>query len=232
MVDNVLALQEIDLRIRQLQQEITDIPARKKREEDRLATHKQAVELADKNLKLKMAEIKKQELDVDACNQNIAKLRTQQMSLKTNKEFKAIEDEVTAIRRKISGLEEQELVIMEDVENKRKSLQTAQAELQKEADLVKNDMQVYEDRLTAVQKQIADEVAIRELAAKSVEAGWLSVYNRIFKAKDKALVPVEPMEEGRSGCGGCHFQLSPATVHDAKRHINMVSCDYCGRLLY
>jgi predicted nucleic acid-binding Zn-ribbon protein len=33
-------------------------------------------------------------------------------------------------------------------------------------------------------------------------------------------------------CGGCHLNLPPQVVHNAKTGGSLTSCDYCGRILY
>jgi predicted nucleic acid-binding Zn-ribbon protein len=50
----------------------------------------------------------------------------------------------------------------------------------------------------------------------------------VFKhTGDFGLVPVDS-----GSCGGCHMKLPPQLVQDAKRGTAMISCSYCGRILY
>ena len=65
-------------------------------------------------------------------------------------------------------------------------------------------------------------------AAGDVEATWLNTYERILKSKGNiALVPLE-----NNVCGGCHMTLPYQLKQDAKRQEDIVSCNYCGRMLY
>ena len=56
---------------------------------------------------------------------------------------------------------------------------------------------------------------------------WLDRYDQVFGRKDKALVPIQD-----GVCSGCHMKLPPYIIHDAKKRAEMVSCEFCGRLLY
>ena len=106
LIDKLLILQEKDIQIRQMSKELKDIPARKKEEEARLDGHRGAVAEAKEAMKAKQAGLKKSEGDAEALREKIRKLRQQQMELKTNKEFKTMEEEIKGVEAQILKLED------------------------------------------------------------------------------------------------------------------------------
>lgn len=227
MVEQVLALQELDIRIRELERELADIPARKKAEEERLRSHKEAVAGGENSLKQQQAGIRELELESASNKEKILKLRQQQMQVKTNKEFKAFEAEIATLESRIRGIEDKELVLMEQadaargtVAEKKKSLETEQGALNVEL--------MNWDARTAEVKGVLDGLRKERLSVVShVAQDWLAVYERIFKRKDRAMVAVED-----GICGGCHMKLPPYVIHTVRRKTGMVFCDFCGRMLY
>jgi uncharacterized protein len=226
-IESLVRLQQADLKIRAMQKEVNDIPARKKREQERLEEHKKQVADQSQNLKHLQSELKKLELEGEARRERIRKLRQQQMELKTNKEFRTIESEVATVEKEILGLEDQQLVLMDQLEIAKGQLKEKEKALGEEESAVKRDMSVWDQRGAELTKELAVERGLRAELVKAVDAAWLAPYERIFEKKDRAIVPVED-----GICGGCHMKLPPFVAHAARKQQNVVMCDFCGRMLY
>lgn len=227
IIDKLLSLQEIDCQIRDLEKELKDIPARQSEEESRLKAHTEALAKAEEALKHTMAELKVLELEGHTRQEKISKLRTQQLDLKTNKEFKAIETEIKAIADSITALEDQELGIMERIEAGKAGVKTSKTELEAERAAIQKDVKVFDDRKQSIEAELEGLRARRGEAAKLVDPKWRQEYERIFPKKGKGLVAIE---EGV--CGGCHMMLAPYVYHAAKKMDAIVICEFCGRMLY
>ena len=226
-VEQLREVQETDIRIRDLERELHDIPARKEEEQSRIHEHRAALDRAEEELKKVMAQVKEQEVEVDSRRDKIGKLRTQQMELKTNKEFQAMDHEIKAVEREIKGLEDRELVLMEQQENARKEIESARERLKEEEILVAADVENWGRRLTEIDGQMDGLKEERARRAEGLDLELLGRYESIFARKQIALVPVEG-----GVCGGCHLKLPPYILHAARKHEDMVVCDFCGRLLY
>jgi len=228
VIDELLAVQERDLRILRIDKELEDIPARKENELTRLNEHKEALKAAEEALKLSQAKVKELELATSAKQEQIAKLRAQQLQLKTNREFKAMELEIKALEDAIRGVEDRELALMEEVESAVKDVAERRRDLEVEDAAVQEDITDLDERSATLASELEDERVAREVAASTVDSAWLGRYDSIFRSKQgNALVQVK-----NGVCGGCHMQLPPYVAHDARKQLAMVSCDFCGRLLY
>ena len=228
IIEQLLVVQEHDSRILQLEKEARDIPLRKDLELERLKGHKVSVEAAEEALKGKLSSLKQLEVETASKQAKIAKLRVQQMDLKTNKEFKAMENEIELIERSIGTTEDKELSVMAEIESARSSVAESRKELEAEEAEVREDIESLDSRLGGLEAEMSDEAAARKSAATDIDSTWLVRYDAIFKSKaGGALVPT-----AGGICGGCHMTLPPYLQHDAKKRLGMVVCGFCGRLLY
>lgn len=227
VIESLLKLQDSDRKVRAMEKELADIPARKNQEQERLALHKLQVEDKLKAQKHHQAELKKLELDVESFKEKIRKLRQQQMELKSNKEFKAVESEIAVIEGDIRGVEDKQLVLMDAIEHARGELKEKEKALAEEDAAVKRDMASWDGRAEELRKAADAEKAVRAELATHVDPAWLKPYERVFDRKGVALVPVQD-----GVCGGCHMQLPPFLVHEARKQASVVTCGFCGRMLY
>jgi len=228
-IEQLLEIQEHDLRIQRIESELKDIPERKTRELERLNDHTAALKAAEDALQARMAELKQHELDVQSKKDKIAKLRTQQMDLKTNKEFKTMSSEIEAIEKAIRRDEDGELVIMETIENARADVAERRQALEAEKAVVQEDVTVLDERIATLETERKAEKAARLQAQQGLDPEWLRRYDAVLKSKRSGAVLV-PAEGGI--CGGCHMALPPYQQHAARKRQEMVVCGYCGRMLY
>jgi predicted nucleic acid-binding Zn-ribbon protein len=210
-----------------MEQEARDIPARKQQERDRLEEHRKQLADAENELKGTQAEIKKLDLETEAGREKISKFRQQQLEIKTNKEFRAMENEIQAVEHDILGLEDRELQFMEELESRRADVAEKKKALDAEQAAVAADVKALDERLSQLGTELEQVRAARDGVAGEVDPAWRKAYERILGRRDRALVRIEG-----GVCGGCHMKLPPYVIHDAKRQTEMVSCDFCGRLLY
>ena len=226
-IKDLLPLQDLDCQLRDMKRELEDIPARKKEEQTRLQEHKDNLGKAEDAMKAEKARIKELELEVQSCRDQIDKYRKQQMVLKSNKEFKAMEVEIANVLGKIRAHEDQELVLMEDVEAARSNVAERRKELEAEEEAVNLDVAELDTRMSGIDTEVSSLEARRSELLGDIPEDMLARYERILQRRDRALVPVEG-----GICGGCHMRLPPSVAQNILKKQDLVSCDHCGRLLY
>lgn len=227
-IERLLLIQERDRAIARLVRETQDIPARKKLIEDRLKAHQDVLHTAQEDLKKAQAGIKQVEIEVDSRRQKIQRFREQQVQIKKNEEFRALEREIAVVQKEIRAEEDKELEFMEQVEKARAVIAEREADLKKEDARVREDQKVFDRRLDELQAEITKLQTDRKALVEQVDPSWLGRYERIMaKTGDYALVPVE-----HGACGGCHMNLPPHLIHDARKGLSAAQCSYCSRMLY
>lgn len=145
------------------------------------------------------------------------------------RELQALQDEIAALKRRASQLEDQEIEVMEQIEPLDADLARFAAE-----------RSALDDRATALRAQIAEhEVAIdaelaivrseREALVATVEPELLAEYDQL--RPHSGGIAIARMVGG--SCGGCHLGLSAVEVDRIKKLPveEPVHCEECGRLL-
>lgn len=228
ILEKLLVVQDRDRRIAQLKSEATRIPAEIAAAEARVKTETSRLENAKNDLKHIETDRKKLELDAESKRQQILKYRTQLGQIKSNTEYQALLKEIDKAEADIRQIEDVELELMEKFDKLQPALKAEQAQLKDvtaRGDVEKADLQKRAKLIEAEQAQLKTD---RDQLVAAVDPDILNRYERLLRSKgDLAIVPVK-----HGNCGGCHLNIPPQIMHDAKKGSDLVSCTYCGRILY
>lgn len=227
IVQPLLALQEIDARIRALQQEAHDIPLRKEQEKTRLRGAEEALAAAQSSLKEAQIRVDEAELEVKDRRDKITRLRQQQLTLKTNREFQAMNLEIATIEGEIDTYEGRQVAALDGLTPARARVAATEKKLQDDKAVVDGYIAELDTRLAAVQAELQQAEEQRRQALKGVPPNFLVRYSRLT---DRRWPPVVPLEG--NACGGCHLTQPPYKLNDVRRNSGLVVCEMCGRILY
>jgi hypothetical protein len=228
ILEQLLVLQDCDRRILQLKAEQARIPREIAAVETRVADETARLDTVRNEYKQIEGERKKLEIDAEAKRAQVLKYRGQLTQIKSNVEYQALLKEIANHEAEINTVEDAELELMERVEKIQPLLKEEQEmvkTLMARADDTKKQLH---DRGAGIAAELARAQAERgELTAK-VDPDALARYDRLMRSKgDFALVPIR-----HGNCGGCHLNLPAQVAHDARSGPDIVSCQYCGRILY
>ncbi len=228
ILEKLLVVQDRDRRIAQLKAEAVRIPAEISAAEQRVKAEAARLEDAKNELKHIESERKKLEIDADAKRAQITKYRNQLNLIKSNTEYQALLKEIARSEDDIRRVEDVELDFMEKLEKLQPALKEEQAQLKDvtaKGEIERADLQ---KRARLIQEELAQLADERAKLATAVDSDMLNRYERLIRSKgDAAIVPIS-----RGNCGGCHLNIPPQVVHDAKSGNDLTSCSYCGRILY
>lgn len=227
-IEQLLILQEYDKEIGRLRREMQDIPLRQQQIESRLSAQKESLAQAEHVLLEARSKIKRVEGEIEAARQQVAKFRAQQLQIKSNEEYRALEKQIASTLQGIRNLEDQELAAMETVEEAQEQVNIRKTALDREKARVDKEVKEFLDRSSGLEEALAGKENERKALAGQVDPVWLSRYERLF-AKQKGAV-IALVEHGT--CGLCHMKLSPSQVVEARKPDTMTMCDFCGRMLY
>ena len=228
VIDKLLIIQERDCRIARCRQESSDIPNLKQNIATKLDQHRTALENAKATIKIQLVAVKQKEVEIEALRQQISKFREQQFQIKSNEEFKVLNREIAVLQENIRGLEDREIELMETVEQARQEENGLKAELARAEGAMHEEFQQFDERLKNLETEVQQLQQDRQNLVVGIPDDWLSRYNRVMEnRKDIALVSVE-----KNSCGGCHMKLPPHVIQDIKRADAIITCSFCGRLLY
>lgn len=221
-------LQEIDVRIRDLEKDRQQIPARMD-EIDHLLDEKRH-ELSDDKNQLDEVELARRmlESDLKAEKEKIKKWESRLNEIKSNRDYQALSREIEAARKANLGIEDEILRKMQDIEDLKTSVS------QKEEDLSSLEKNLLEERselkkkLDSLNADIGKEEETRGAALNQIDRRWLAQYDGIRKRRDGvAVVPV--LDEH---CQGCHMGIPPQQYNTVLKGEQIVTCPFCHRILY
>ena len=227
-LEHLLVLQDRDRRIAQLKAEVARIPVEIAAAQKRVQDEAARLEAAKVELKQIEANRKKIEIEAEGKRAQVAKYRTQLSLIKSNTEYQALLKEIDKAEELVRHAEDSELELMERAEQLQPALKEEQAQLKEVTAKGEAEQEELRVRGEAVERELGQLRGERAKVAGAAEADLLERYERLMRSKgDFAIVPIL-----HGNCGGCHLNLPPQVVHDARQGGNTVSCDYCGRLLY
>jgi uncharacterized protein len=224
----LLVVQDRDLRIVTRQKEADDIPARKAQILRHLEGAQQAVEAAQEEMKKSTARMREIEGEIEVVKGQVTRHQQQQLQIKSNTEYKALEKEMAREREKIRVLEDRQLERMEQIEADRKVVEERKAALAAEEGHIQEDLDALDERYKNLQGELSKLQEDRKALAAGVDPVSLARYERVFAHwKADAIVGIEDRT-----CRGCHMNLPPQVIQDVKRGDKLVSCTFCNRFLY
>ena len=228
VVQPLLDLQEIDGRIRGLQQEIRDIPQRKAQEQERLNGAREALARAQAEFKNAQLRVNEAELEVKARRDKIQSIKQNQVLLKTNKEFQMYNLEIAKIEGEIESYEARQVAAMDDMIPVKHRVAEAEAKLKEEQGVVDGYVAELDARLAAVQAELAEAETARAESAKRVTPQFMTYYERLRTKRWPVVVSLQT----DCVCNGCHLVQPPSVGQMVRRNQGIVACQMCGRILY
>ena len=226
-IEKLLVLQERDRQILQREREINELPDRIKALEGRAKARREALQQAQDAQKKQQLRIKELENEIEEHRQKINKYRSQQLEVRTNDEYRALDHEVLGVQEKIRGLEDDELAAMELLDVAQKTVAVCEKDFQAEQKLVEAGVQDLRRNSALAAEGLAQLKQERAGFAAQLDGAMLGRYDRVLaRHGEDAVVHIV-----HAACGGCHMKLPPAVIQEARKGDQAVLCNFCQRLL-
>lgn len=227
-IDKLLRLQDTDKKLLRLKRDARTLPRKRETLASRIEQLETALKEARDGLLHQQSAIKEMELDVEVTKDRVNRYKRQQMEVKDNESYRALETEIREAMRSIRMAEDSELELMQQLEDAQKTIDVHAAKLKEEEDGIQSDIVELDRRIKEVEGQITGVESDRSELTDGIDAEMLTCYEAILRNKgDSALVPANT-----GSCGGCYMKIPTQLVHDSKNPEKMTLCSYCGRLLY
>lgn len=227
-LERLIRLQQIDLDVAAARQSIDRFPEQIAALDEQLQTSRTAVdkiEARQAEQKTARVGIEKELAEVEG---RLARFKDQLMAVKTNKEFHAVQLEISHGEADKHGNEDRLLEMMIEADEivaeadaARAALKTAEAEVAE----ARQTLEAERDRLQGeTERKVGERAALVAELKPSVLALFESV------ASHRKGVAVSPMRDGR--CGDCQVRLRPQLQNEVRRNDSLIRCESCQRILY
>lgn len=225
----LLALQKLDLRLRDMKSKLAALPREiadcKKRE----AELQQEIDSAAGNLRKIKLECNQKQSSIDSVEAEIRRLQQQSAMVKSNDEYQAMLTSIERGRQKISDLADELLLLFDQSEEAEKFAASVAEKNSSSLQIVRDEMAEFAEFGETLKKEISDlENSI------SGQRGTLppEILNRYRRLLDRHDIPCPAAEYLPGGsCPVCHMKLTLQTLNLLQKN-GIVECENCQGIVY
>lgn len=224
----LLELQNLDIVIDKIASRMKALPAMLQDAERAVSQGEQSVAAVREKIKHAEMEKKKVELDVETFLAQTQKLEGQLLTIKTNKEYQALQKEIADRKEHLFQKEDLVLECMETLEKAQEDLlqieeklRVGQARLDKERVETQGEMKDLE-------RNLDEKKVYRSGVIKEIPPALLVRYDKVRQSRGG--VALARAEEGT--CSECHMDIRPQLQNEVKMGDKPVICETCYRIFY
>jgi len=227
-MDNLVKLQIIDTEIYNLRSEKDSKPQEIKTMEALFEEKKQGLAALEKNLLDLQKQRKDKELELASKEEAGKKLQAQLYSLKTNKEYQAMLQQIQDAKADASVIEDKVLELFDQADKVKTEMEQEKGKLKEEEKIFAEQKKKIEDRIKEIDGRLTQLEAQRNQLVPDVNPKILAQYERILGSRDGlAIVTVKD-----NSCQGCNMFVPPQVINLIKMYERMITCEICNRILY
>lgn len=229
VIQKLMALQECDARRDNIQSQLERIPIEIARTEQKITQEKEAIAAAKKTI-LEL-EVRRKDIDTEIkqAEEQTGRYKNQQLQVKKNEEYQALQHEINDMGLKISDLEDSEIGIMLEIDE---ATDLAKKEEEERNQSIK-ELKTLISKREQHREEFQSELESADSAVKSATAELDEESLRVFQyVKMKAKRPpfIVPLEDQK--CTGCYLRVPNEVKTDILKAGKLVRCINCGRILY
>jgi predicted nucleic acid-binding Zn-ribbon protein len=232
VIEQLLQIQDKDVRIANLKKQIDTVPREKAKLQEEIVAAEKLMDGAKATLLDLEKKLKSNELDIATQKQKKQELLGKSHLIKKNDEYKAMLSEAAQFDAKVQILEDQQIQLWEQVE----AAKVSRAAAQKEVDVVRARLNASISDLDVREKNCREQIAKVEQERDALHQGipedLLRLYQRIIRrgaapgSTRKGLAPLVDQN-----CGACNLKVTPQVRHLVLKH-EITCCENCGVILY
>lgn len=226
-IRDLLALQTVDIRIRNLEIRYKTIPGERANLVSEFEVVKKALAAAKANVQRIELAIRTCQSETASEQENLKNSKIRSATIKKAAEFDAINAQIAGCEARISELETKELELYEELEKAKAKEVSAERSYKATGRLAQAEVRQLDELKGQIVEEIKAKTAESKELEKNVSQSILAQYKRIL-ATGKG-EPLSPIKGGL--CGNCSLKLPPMTLNQASVG-DVVVCDHCSYFLY
>jgi predicted nucleic acid-binding Zn-ribbon protein len=227
-LNKLVQLQEIDAEIYNLRLQKDSFPAQIEEMNKSLEAKSGSMNNAEEEYKALQVSRNEKETEMASREERIKKLEGDLYQVKTNKEYKAIEQEIESIKADVSLLEEEIIGLLDRIQESKNRHEEEKRLFEEEKQKTAKEQQNIKSDEAKVDSRLGELEGKRKEFTQGIDAGILAQYERILASRGGiALAKVDGER-----CGECNMTLRPQAINEAKIAKNPAFCENCSRILY
>ena len=221
-------LQKVDTQIKNLEERKKTIPHQiEQLAVDFSKSEKQLKEKQD-NLEETQKELRSKNRTLDLQQEQLKKYHNQHESVKTEKEYNALEREVKNLQKKNSNLEDEILELLFSIDERTEELNEYQKVHSEEKAKYENQIKELLSKSDDLSKQIVDWTEKRSAYNDKNDPQLLAAYDEWRTRRGKFILALVT----GNACGGCNMTIPPQIINEIRKGEELIHCRSCNRILY
>jgi predicted nucleic acid-binding Zn-ribbon protein len=227
-LQHLIHLQEIDTALDRARRRIADIPSVQAALEARAAARAAAVQSVKDRIAATASTRRDVEKEVAGVQTRLSKYKDQLMAVKTNKEYQAMQTEITTAEGLVRSFDDRLLELMETGEQEAADLKAAEAAMKAEQAAIATEQKMLEAEKATQGAELERLTAERAALTPQISREALVIFDRVAHGRKG-----QALAEARDGlCTVCHVRLRPQVFNEVRRNAAIIQCDSCTRILY
>lgn len=233
-VNPLLAIEELDLKLKNVRDQLRAIPARREHLQSEIARLDRSIKEKEHAIAAKEKNISAAELDLKTSQTQEGEKKLKLNTVKTQKEYDAIKSEIETAVLERGKLEEIILLLMDEITELKNLLKKEKTS----GDAKKMELNEQIAAISASEQKLQEECKTMEeqaqAQAKELPQDAQREYNKLRSIfpEGKILSQLTSQENNTFICSACNSPVSHQVVIDIKRAARLYHCEYCRRLLF
>jgi len=224
----MLVLQDRDMAAQRAERELSQLPGERESAKARIAQLERRIEEGAEALRALEVKSKALESEMRGVEERLSRYKTQQLQVKKNEEYQALEHEIQATQAAIASIEERELETLYAIDEQRERQRAEREEIEGQLEAERRKLERLDEKELELERRVEEAKTALAAARESLERPHLQAYDRA--GRGLAFPIIVPLRGQK--CQGCHMRVSTSIDIEARKGAEIIACDNCGRLLY
>ena len=227
-LERLIRLQQLDTGADEARRTVDGIPSRIEDLDARLTASTTTVDAAKHRLADQKNERQALEKNLAEVQGRLSRFKDQQMAVKTNKEYTAMQHEIATAEAEVQRLEDAILEHMLETDDLVADVVAAERALQAERAETERERVTLETERADMERRLSGTSDARATLTGSIGAAARQLFETVARQR-RGLAVVE----ARDGhCTVCHVRLRPQVFNQVLRNTELIQCESCMRILY
>jgi predicted nucleic acid-binding Zn-ribbon protein len=227
-LERLIRLQQLDLDADTRRRTLAELPAALQALDERINTRQAALDAAKARLTENQATRRALDKDLAVVQGRLTKFKDQLMEVKTNKEYLAMQHEISMAQDGVRTFEDKILEVMMAADDLDGEIKAAEKALAEEKTKVGEERTARQQQSKTMEGEIAELTGARAKVVAEMSREAIALFEHVSRAKKGHAVA-----EARDGhCTACHVRLRPQVFNEVRSGEKLLQCESCSRILY
>jgi uncharacterized protein len=228
-LERLIQLQRLETTIADAKVAIAQHPQKLAALDTRLAEAKAAVESVKEQQKTNHDRRRELEKDVALYQGRLTKFKDQLMTVKTNREYQAMQHEIATAQTDLGSVEERVLERMVEADAITADVKSAEALLSSQQKKIEAEKKELAEDLVLEEAKLAKATDQRAALVKDLEPRLMALFEQVARFR-KGVAISSATRDGL--CSVCHVRLRPSVFQQVRTNDHIIQCESCQRVLY